>query len=71
MCAIRELKCAICEHTETHRERKCKVQNVLKMVYSMFSLNLRGILILYNQKTTQVQLQQLNSEIGAEWERSQ
>ena len=69
MCAIRELKCAICEHTESANAKK--MQRTECTENGVFNLNLRGILILYNQTTTQVQLQQLYSEIGAEWERSQ
>ena len=57
------------KHTEGVNAKK--MQSTKCTENGVFNLNLRGILILHNQTTTQVQLQQLYSEIGAEWERSQ
>ena len=57
------------KHTESANAKK--MQSTKCTENGVFNSNLRGILILYNQTTTQVQLQQLYSEIGAEWERSQ
>ena len=57
------------KHTEGVNAKK--MQSTKCTENGVFNSNLWGILILYNQPTTQVQLQQLYSEIGAEWERSQ
>ena len=58
------------QFVKTQRANAKKMQSTKCTANGVFSLNLKGALILYNQTTTQVYLQQLKSEIGAEEEHS-